>query len=363
MFQLSLDELLIITQHLALDEYHQLRMSVNLDLPMVPTLHPEPFFRSIKDNTKAYWQYIQLSAEYVHNWNLLAFKLAKELQLPVIRNHLQKISNSCKLKIIEYGSGDSTSLMLLKSMQCDLEESLTICCRFGYQQSVKYLLSTSTDLTCNRNEPVRVAAKCNHLSIVELLLKDDRVNPADCDNEILQDAASCGRYEIVELVMKDSRVDPSFPNNQPIVNAAQKRNFRVVDLLLNDHRVDPSSHNNYLICLCSTYGKFKIVERLMKDQRVTPSAGNSQALVNAAKNGYLEIVRLLLSDPNINPSAMHNEAFITASGDGYLDIVKELAAHPRFKLGVYDFDNASDAALFFGHADVVQYLRERFIKE
>ncbi|KAJ3256487.1 hypothetical protein HK103_005485 [Boothiomyces macroporosus] len=363
MFQLSLNEILIITQHLTLQEYFQLRIAVTTDLPLVPTLYPEPFFDSVKNNKLPYWNFIQLNTEYVQNWNLLAFRLTKELQLPAVKQHLQRISNSCKLNIIEYGSGDTTSLMLLESMDTDLAESLTVCCQYGYIESVKYLLSRDIDPTWNRNKPIRVAARFNHLQIVQLLLENPKVNPSDCDNEILQDAASGGRYEIVDLLMKDGRVDPSFPNDQPILIAAQKLNFRIVDLLLDDPRVDPSSHNNFLIAICSTYGKASLVERLMKDSRVSPSPGSTEALINAAKNGHLHIVKLLLADENVNPSAQANEALIAASGDGHIEIVKELVAHPKFRLGAFDFDNASDSALFFGHADVVQYLRERFVKE
>ncbi|KAJ3268685.1 hypothetical protein HDV01_002363 [Terramyces sp. JEL0728] len=362
MNKLSLDELLLVAQKLTLAEYHLLRFALTTDLPLIPTINPEQFFLSIKDSRKQYWNYVNLNTEQILNWNLLGFRLTQKYQLPAIKSYFYKISQSGKMNIIRYGCGDITSIMLLQSMSQDLPEALSICCRFGYLQAAQYLLDIHVDATWDNNEPIRAAAHYNHLEIVQMLLLDLRVDPADNNNELLQDAATEGRYEIVELMMKDSRIDPSFPENHVIFTAALKRNFKIVNLLLNDIRVDPSTHNNFLIITAATFGKYELVHRLMNDPRVTPSAQNSEALVNAAKYGYEKIVELLLTDPSMDPSAMRNEAFVAASGDGYIEIVKMLVEDARFKLGPCDFDNASDSALFFGHADVVQYLRVRFGK-
>lgn len=56
-----------------------------------------------------------------------------------------------------------------------------------------------------------------HLNVVELLMKDTRVNPADQRNEAIILASMKGHLAIVKRLMEDVRVDPSDQDNTPIL--------------------------------------------------------------------------------------------------------------------------------------------------
>ena len=49
-----------------------------------------------------------------------------------------------------------------------------------------------------------------------------------------------GHLSIVERLLQDTRVDPSGNGNADIRNACENRHIEIVERLLQDHRVDPS---------------------------------------------------------------------------------------------------------------------------
>ena len=60
------------------------------------------------------------------------------------------------------------------------------------------------------------AVENDYVEVVELLLKDERVNPAAEDDYAIGVAAKNGHEKVVELLLKDKRVDPA-AKNKPII--------------------------------------------------------------------------------------------------------------------------------------------------
>ncbi len=54
---------------------------------------------------------------------------------------------------------------------------------------------------------------------VELLLKDDRVDPSAYDNYAVKYASERGHRDVVQLLLTDSRVNPSSGDNYAIRQA------------------------------------------------------------------------------------------------------------------------------------------------
>ena len=77
-----------------------------------------------------------------------------------------------------------------------------------------------------------------YIKIVKILLKDERVDPSDQNNDAIQWASNNGYYKIVKLLLKDKRVNPSVHNNFVIKTASENGCYKVVKLLLKDKRID-----------------------------------------------------------------------------------------------------------------------------
>lgn len=140
-----------------------------------------------------------------------------------------------------------------------------------------------------KNEAIIYASKFNRLKILELLLKDQSVDPNVYDSEAIRWASSMGHLEIVERLLKDPRIDPSLKDNDAIRTAANS-------------------------------GHLEIVKRLLKDSRVDPSALDSQALRSAATKNYILIVKLLLEDSRSDPCAKQYQAYWYSKGNGHNEI-------------------------------------------
>ena len=139
----------------------------------------------------------------------------------------------------------------------------------------------------------------NSISLFKLLLNHPLTNPSD--NRILSTACTMGSFEMVQLLLKDKRVNPSDRENYALVQACSGNYIEIVKLLLQDPRVNPSSRNNTCLVEACSFGKTKIVELILQDPRVDPSTEEYLCLINACRNGSSRIVHMLLADPRSNP--------------------------------------------------------------
>jgi hypothetical protein len=96
-----------------------------------------------------------------------------------------------------------------------------------------------------------------------------------------------GHLSVVERLLADPRVDPSVYNNAAIRNACLSGLLSVVERLLADPRVDPSAYDNYAMRWASENGRLSVVERLLADPRVDPVADDNAAIREASENVHL----------------------------------------------------------------------------
>jgi ankyrin repeat protein len=89
-------------------------------------------------------------------------------------------------------------------------------------------------------EAMRYACEFGHKEIIEILLKDDRVDPSKYCNSAIREACYSGHKEIVEMLLKDSRVDPTDNDNEAIQHASMNGHKEIVEMLLKDSRVAAS---------------------------------------------------------------------------------------------------------------------------
>jgi hypothetical protein len=97
---------------------------------------------------------------------------------------------------------------------------------------------------------------------------------------------------IVELLLKDERVNPSSSLDIAIRSASQNDHLKIVEMLLGDKRVDPASTNNKAIQLSALRGHLSIVQVLLKDHRVNPDSG----IFEAFRNCHAPIYEALMKD-------------------------------------------------------------------
>lgn len=98
----------------------------------------------------------------------------------------------------------------------------------------------------------------------------------------LSGACRDGNLEIV-IAELEAGADPAFDYNLPIQLAAENGHFQVVEYLLGDPRVNPADYNNYAIRIASENGCFQAVACLLNDSRVDSSVYDNYAIKIAAK--------------------------------------------------------------------------------
>jgi putative methionine-R-sulfoxide reductase with GAF domain/ankyrin repeat protein len=234
-----------------------------------------------------------------------------------------------------------------------LENLFRSACRKGHIKIVEILLKEKRiNPSAHLCDAFRGACVSGHIKIVEILLKDKRVNPPTWT---IQVASKHGQTKIVEILLQDSRFDPSALNNQAIRDAAREGNTEIVAMLLKDSRVDPSAGDNDAIQCAAKHGRTEIVAILLRDSRVDPSAGYNQAIRDAAWKGHTEIVAMLLKDSRVDPSEGDNETILDAVWEGQTEVVEMLLIDGRADPSAWN-NEAFVKACEHGHTEIVAML-------
>lgn len=108
---------------------------------------------------------------------------------------------------------------------------------------------------------------------------------------------------VVKLLLQCKKINPSIPDNTAIRQMAKKGHAELVDLLLKDVRVDPNSQNSYgydALMNASVAGHIEVVKLLLQDPRVNPKASKNWAIRFASDKGHTEIVKLLIPKVNLS---------------------------------------------------------------
>ena len=212
-------------------------------------------------------------------------------------------------------------------------------------------------------KPLTVACTYGNTEIVQLLLKDGRIDPSEFDNQALINASVGGFAEIVEILLKYSQVNPSAQKNKALNEACRQRSIKVVNLLVSDPRtqpsyeailesirrkdddiflilmngmkIDPSYQDNILILEASKSGCVGAVEYLLKHAIVDPATENNYPIIEASGRGNYMTVELLLNDFRVNPFDQNSLAISKALKNRYTDIVTMLLRSPRVSESIY----------------------------
>lgn len=250
----------------------------------------------------------------------------------------------------------------------DDNQAIILAAGGGHHEIVRLLLKhPKVNPSAREYHAIRVAALSFHFQVVGVLARDPRIQcdpkwtSDDGDNllldffrignlngtmdGIISKASECGLYEIVDQLIKDDRVNPAERNNQPLINAAKGNHIQVVERLLQDPRVDPVDQNNCALAIASRFGHVKIVQRLLLDPRVDPAYDDNDAILYACSEGHLEVVRILLADKRADPF-YDDGPLEKACEKGHVEVVKALLNDPRFdpKLETLHFNDIFRAA-------------------
>lgn len=94
---------------------------------------------------------------------------------------------------------------------------------------------TMDDEARETNAPLVMATLCRRYDIVHLLLSDPRVDPRAMDSLVMSCAASDGDIETVEMLLKDERIDPT--DNRFINFAGVQKHDTILRTLLKQQRI------------------------------------------------------------------------------------------------------------------------------
>jgi ankyrin repeat protein len=174
----------------------------------------------------------------------------------------------------------------------DDQASFMTTCKYFNEIGWKYFIF---DIEISWSYPSKIhqykTCRMNRLFLEKLLSKNKHFDPSqEKDDNVLLDIASAeGHHRVVELLLKDPRIDPSSSFANPIVEAAQNNHYLTVEILLKDPRVDPSYPKNLAISWAVENRNTKIIELLTKDPRVDSSiinTHNSEAFWEAIRYGW-----------------------------------------------------------------------------
>lgn len=195
----------------------------------------------------------------------------------------KKINSSCdNIFLLKYyselGSASAVETLLKDSTisKEDLNFALLKSCYYGHENVVKILLNDC------RSDPesylLTFAIQGNQPKIVELLLKNNKINPNYMNNYAVKLAIIYGNLEIVKILLKDKRVDPG----TNIISLASDfkptpERLEIMKLLLKDSRVDPNEYDNYALKYIINNSNFEYLELLLNDKRFT----NIRAIINS----------------------------------------------------------------------------------
>ncbi|CAH6420885.1 Hypothetical protein POVR2_LOCUS285 [uncultured virus] len=197
---------------------------------------------------------------------------------------------------------------LLRDGRVDPQGCLDLAIREGRDEAVRLLLldpRVDIDGVLGGRTPLMLACRARH---------EDRIS---------------SYVKIVEMLLANNRLNTDRIQGCMYQVCIGQDNADIIDLLLRDGRIDPTSNRTRVLIDAVSAGKFNIVARLLQDPRVDPNARRGEPLRQACLSGYTNIVKLLLSDPRTDPTIDDYCALITSAGIGREAETKLLLADKR----------------------------------
>jgi hypothetical protein len=137
------------------------------------------------------------------------------------------------------------------------------------------------------------AVDADDVADVSLLLCDpDR----DCvlrEGQVLFEAACRGRLAVVQMLLRDSRVDPSAADNVAI---RRTRFASIARVLLADARVDASAGGDEALRAAARLGLVRVMAELLTDLRVDPRAAIPVIVVSARVRSLPHVTASVVAD-------------------------------------------------------------------
>mmetsp|Transcript_30054 Transcript_30054/g.36586 ORF Transcript_30054/g.36586 Transcript_30054/m.36586 type:complete len:214 (+) Transcript_30054:1416-2057(+) len=148
------------------------------------------------------------------------------------------------------------------------------------------------------------AAQTGYVEMTRFLLSQPSVNPSANNNTAIEEACNNGgNLEIVQLLMADKRVNPADKKCIAFDRACQGGNLDIVKLLLDDPRVEPSARDNAAIILGFGYGQLDVINYILTHHLDRIKLTKDQAEDIGITLGYsAERTRELWDKENLPPS-------------------------------------------------------------
>lgn len=218
---------------------------------------------------------------------------------------------------------------LLEDGRFDPTPALETACEEGNIDIVKILLNDSRTIIdkCLLHVPICTFSD-NQLSVIKILLEDERINPNDKNSEgqtpfyvACDEFENDERYnEIVKILLMDDRVDPTIPCKEgfePLYIACHYSNRKIVRTLLLDGRSDPNrivKFGKTALHFACSQGDLEIVKILTSDERVDPHKTDDEGrtpFYYAFRNKHKDIIDYMMArytDLVIPPEESHGSS-------------------------------------------------------
>lgn len=204
----------------------------------------------------------------------------------------------------------------------------------GHDAVVAYLLSWQTLpnwKSGERQTPLTVAARFDHLEVVKLLLRVDGNilnEPGKGGRTALSTAAGNGHLAVVEHLLGHKNIEPDLPDDSqwtPIFWAVGGKYLDVVRKLAPDKRIDLNHVDNKdrsILSWAAATGEKEIVRFLLLQDGIDVEKRDCDgrtALSWAAENGHVDVVSDMRRNKGVDVSAKDNQgrnaiSFAAASG-------------------------------------------------
>lgn len=146
-----------------------------------------------------------------------------------------------------------------------------IACWYGQFEIVKYLVeSVGVDPAFRDSKCITYAARGNNLELIKYLESKGDVNMNRCEDLAIVRSVECDSIDVFNYMYHVHDADPAAHNNHCIKLACLNGNLELVNILLRDDRVNPSSDGNVPIRRAIKAKRFDIVETLIKSKNFTP---------------------------------------------------------------------------------------------
>lgn len=171
----------------------------------------------------------------------------------------------------------------------------------------------------NSSQAFITAVNANRYDIVEILIKSGKYN--DEFDYAIQQSTTIGYFEMIKVLL--FYIEPTYIW---LETATEHKHLKIIDLLLKDGRINPAEHRNKILRIAVELGNIPITVRLLQDPRVEPikfilkwsaQIGNlpmvqqlitdtrfdpNDALLDAVKNKKYHVFDFLARNPRIDIS-------------------------------------------------------------